>query len=224
MDILKILKSSGEELLPEDLDLFETELAVGDGYDDGYVLECRQLIQNLRQWQTQGNNSKTDELSADGKTGKRKKKYRTPKGLVLGVSEIVPEEANAMTMEQLILSKISAMRDDSAYKTWFKQYVESNTEIDAAFLEAHYSFFRPWERDAIVSVRQMGEEFLEKYFGALDHDKVARYQLFSEAFFMKHFAQLNPEIVLKQGKNPWRKKESRSTQLDVFLRLKGVKI
>ena len=70
----------------------------------------------------------------------------------------------------------------------------------------------------------MGEPFLEKYFGALDHDKIARYQLFSEAFFMKHYSQMDATIVLQHGKNEWRKKENRSKQLDVFLRLKGVKI
>ena len=228
MDILKILKASGEDLLPEDLDLFETELATGDGYDDNYVLECRQLMQNLRQWLTRGNDGEKDSRPDNGGTGKRKRKNKTPSGLVLGISEIAPGGANpmasTMTEEQLILSDIEAMRDDSAYKSTFKAFVKRKTEIDAAFLEAHYSFFRPWERDAIVSVRQMGEEFLEKYFGALDHDKIARYQLFSEAFFMKHFSQLNPEIVLKYGKNDWRKKENRSKQLDVFLRLKGVKI
>ena len=56
------------------------------------------------------------------------------------------------------------------------------------------------------------------------YDKIARYQLFSEGFFMKHYAQLDVNIVLGHGKNEWRKKENRSKQLDVFLRLKGVKI
>ncbi len=70
----------------------------------------------------------------------------------------------------------------------------------------------------------MGEEFLEKYYGALDHAKIARYQKLSEAFFMRHFAQMDAGIVLESGKNEWRKKENRSKQLDVFLRLKGVKI
>ena len=58
----------------------------------------------------------------------------------------------------------------------------------------------------------------------LDAEKIARYQLFSEKFFIKHFSQLDAEIVLTKGKNDWRKKENRSAQLDVFLRLKGIKI
>jgi hypothetical protein len=35
---------------------------------------------------------------------------------------------------------------------------------------------------------------------------------------------MDATIVLQHGKNEWRKKENRSKQLDVFLRLKGVKI
>ena len=71
--------------------------------------------------------------------------------------------------------------------------------------------------------RQFSEDFLEKYFSLLDADKIARYQLFSEKFFIRHYARMNAETVLTKGKNDWRKKENRSSQLDVFLRLKGVK-
>jgi len=116
------------------------------------------------------------------------------------------------------------LRGQPAYKTNFKKLITEQDFIDSSFVEKHYSFFEAWEINAILSVKQMDEEFLEKYFGVLDHDKIARYQLFSENFFMKHFAQLDHTIVLQRGKNQWRKKEKRSKQLDVFLRLKGVKI
>ena len=92
--------------------------------------------------------------------------------------------------------------------------------MDADFVDKNYGLFKSWEIGAIISVKQMGEPFLEKYFGALDLEKVARYQEFSEQFFMKHFSQLDATIVLTKGKNAWRKKENRSKQLDVFLRLK----
>ena len=38
----------------------------------------------------------------------------------------------------------------------------------------------------------------------------------------KHFSDFDAETVLKRGKNEWRKKENRSKQFAVFLRLKGV--
>ncbi len=75
-----------------------------------------------------------------------------------------------------------------------------------------------------MSAKPLSEAFLEKYFAELDAEKIARYQTFSEAFFIKHFAKLDPSLVLEKGKNEWRRKENRSTQLDVFLRLKGVRI
>jgi hypothetical protein len=36
MDILKQLNEHGKELYPEDLELFQVELATGEGYDDTY--------------------------------------------------------------------------------------------------------------------------------------------------------------------------------------------
>ena len=119
---------------------------------------------------------------------------------------------------------ITLIRERDDYKKEFKRFVKNSSVIDSGFLDAHFSRFKPWEMGAILSLKPLDEAFLEKYFGALDHDKIARYQIFSEHFFMKHFAQLNPDIVLAHGKNSWRVKERRSRQLDVFLRLKGIKL
>ena len=47
MDILKLLLESTEDLCSEDLDFFETELAVGD-YDGAYRAACKSEIQALR--------------------------------------------------------------------------------------------------------------------------------------------------------------------------------
>ncbi len=221
MDILRILEESQKELYIEDLDFFETELATGGHYDAAYQAQCRSKIKELRAWLSGETKEKTAARDV-------KRNDKAPAGLFVGVGDLVPEGADpaavSFTPEQMILSNITAMREVGSYKTDFKKYVASKSEIDADFVDTHYSFFRPWELDAVISVKQMGEEFIEKYFGALDHDKIARYQQFSEAFFMKHFSQLDYKIVLGHGKNEWRKKENRSRQLDVFLRLKGVKI
>ena len=123
-----------------------------------------------------------------------------------------------------IFYEIKKIRGGREYRHDFKEYVKKTSEINGEFIDKNYSFFMPWEIDAIVSVKELEEEFLEKYFGALDKKKIARYQRFSESFFMKHFSQMDATIVLAKGKNEWRKKEKRSSQLDVFLRLKGVKI
>ena len=220
MEILKILEESGKDLYLEDLDFFETELATGGPYDAAYQSQCRQKIKELRTWLSAGVYEKTKPV----KTTKNKKSA----DVVVGLKDLAPHDANPMvanlTPEQIIFNDITAMRKVSTYKSKFKTFIAEKDEIDADFVDKHYSFFQQWELDAIISVKQMGEEFLEKYFGALDHNKIARYQLFSEAFFMKHFSQMDYSIVLEYGKNNWRKKENRSKQLDVFLRLKGVKI
>ena len=216
MDILEILKKSGKDLYPEDLDFFETELATGGNYNAAYQAECRALIKQIRNWKKASAPS-DDPAKAKGKSG----------GIEMDISKVAPKEANPvmdMPQDQRLFLDITKMRDESSYKTKFKKRIQEADFVDAAFIEKHFAFFKEWELNAILSVKQLGEPFLEKYFGALDHDKIARYQLFSEAFFMKHYAQMDATIVLQHGKNEWRKKENRSKQLDVFLRLKGVKI
>ena len=216
MDILEILKKSGKDLYSEDLDFFETELATGGHYDAAYQAECRALMKQIRNWKKASAPS-DDPAKAKGKSG----------GIEMDISKVAPKEANPvmdMPQDQRLFLDITNMRDDSSHKTKFKKRIQEADFVDAAFIEKHFSFFKEWELNSILSVKQLGEPFLEKYFGALDHDKIARYQLFSEAFFMKHYAQMDATIVLQHGKNEWRKKENRSKQLDVFLRLKGVKI
>ncbi|NBH61828.1 hypothetical protein D1155_09210 [Anaerotruncus sp. 80] len=101
--------------------------------------------------------------------------------------------------------------------------MKTHEEFDESFVDVHFNMFDSNEMGAVLLEMQLSEAFLEKYFTALDKDKIARYQQFSESFFQRHFADFDAETVLKKGKNEWRKKEKRSKQLDVFLRLKGVK-
>ena len=228
MDILKILETQAKDLYPEDLEFFETELDTGE-YDEAYILQCREKMHQIRNWMTGGDDEKAgDNTEEAGGNQSGNSTKRDGEGLFVSLKDLAPAGSNpaadTMTSSQMILHEIAMMREVNAYKTQFKNYVAKRTEIDAAFVDMHHAFFEQWELDAIISVKQMGEEFLEKYFDALDHDKLARYQEFSEAFFMKHYAELDSEVVLIYGKNAWRKKENRSKQLDVFLRLKGVKI
>ena len=224
MDILKILTESARDLIPEDLDVLETELATGD-YDDDYRAKCIARLSECRLWlsgETQPEANKRPAQDAEPKP--------QPKGgwgVRVSFSALAPTQPAAAakaTAEDMLLNEVLGLRKQPTYKTMFKKFAAETVALDAAFIDAHPAFFQPWELDAIISVKQMPEAFLEKYFDALDHDKLARYQQFSEAFYMKHFADLNATIVLQCGKNPWRKKSNRSKQLDIFLRLKGVKI
>lgn len=221
MDILEILKTAREQLYPEDLAFFKTELETGD-YTEAYIAECKQQLELVKKWLC----GEEERIPQAEKSNEMPGREMTAP--VMDIYSIAPRAANlvasAMSPEEMLLSDLKAMREGDGYKSKFKEYVRARDEIDAAFVDRHHSFFLPWELNAIVSVKQLDEAFLEKYFCALDKDKIARYQCFSEGFFIKHYAQLDAAVVLTKGKNEWRKKGNRSKQLDVFLRLKGVRL
>lgn len=228
------MQESANELIQEDLDFFETELATGGCYDVDYQVQCRNRIKQLRKQMDEKNVllNETDqkESAVVTKTQERQRVNREEdlaKGavkLVDGTSGSLRSKALNIPLTQRVQLDVESLRNKSDYKSAFKKYIQENSTINEVFLDKNFAIFDSWERNAIVSMKQMGEDFLEKYFGALDPDKIARYQLFSESFFMRHFAQMDAHSVLEQGQNQWRKKENRSKQLDVFLRLKGVKI
>lgn len=223
MDILEILKNAGDSIYLEDLAFFETELATGD-YAESYIAACREELALARKRLCE----------EDGETAPpQPEEEPLPKGqanasLVMDIPAAAPKgglpTAAAMSPDETLLSDIETMRESSSCKSELKAYLQTHMEIDVAFIDRHCSFFLPWELDVITSVRQLGEDFLEKYFAVLNKGKIARYQCFSESFYMKHYAQLDASVVLIHGKNEWRKKGKRSKQLDVFLRLKGVRL
>lgn len=222
MDILRTLLESPDDLYLEDLDFFETELATGGQYTAAYRSQCRSEIKRLRA-QMRGGAFRRDGPAPPPPVHPEPE---LPQGIILERRYLLPEPPSQVPLAsaQQVYSDISALRKRGDYKSAFKKYAAGSPIIGADFLEANFSFFSQWELNAIVSVKQLGEPFLEKYFGVLDHGKIARYQLFSEGFFMRHFTQLDPAIVLGHGKNMWKKRTRRSKQLDIFLRLEGVRL
>ena len=210
MDILDILKNSSDELLAEDLELFRTELAVGE-YTESYRKECSELIDRIEKWQS----------DSSGKDDKKTAKPTSP--MHVARTKLQPNtQKKSFSFEEQFRADLNAMRLSDKYKSSFRTYIGNHDEFDESFVDTHFSMFEPWETEAIVSEIMLSEQFLEKYFSVLDKDKIARYQLFSESFYQKHFSDFDAETVLKKGKNEWRKKENRSKQFAVFLRLKGV--
>ncbi len=206
MQVLEILKSSGVELYPEDLAFFEAELDTGD-YPLEYIDQCKDLITEIRN---------------------KKKRAAIPSGILVGSDQLVPGAASREKTPQEQLEEIShalqQMRSATHYKPRFRQLLAEHPEVDEAFIDQHIALFRPAELEIILMTKQLSEAFLDKYFASLNTEKLARYQRFSESFFIHHYAQMDAGLVLTKGKNEWRKKENRSSQLDVFLRLKGVKL
>lgn len=207
MEILEILKCSKDELIPEDLEIFKTELIVGN-YSDDYKKECLEMIEKL------------ESCNKSVKPPEKKSKAEVE------TAQFKPVNQNAakLSFTEQFNADMNAIRLSGSYKTKFKTYIKNHDKFDESFVDENFNLFDSKELDVIISELQLSESFLEKYYSVLDKDKIARYQLFSEKFYMKHFSDFDTETVLKKGKNEWRKKENRSRQFDVFLRLKGVKV
>lgn len=213
MQVLEILKNNANDLYPEDLAFFEAELDTGD-YPLTYIDQCKDLIAEIRNRRKQAAKGDVQDVIPSGMLVKQE-------NLVPGAT---PRAKTAQEKSAEIAHDLAQMRTANNYKTRFKQYMTAHPEIDEAFIDQHIALFQPAELESILMLMPLSEAFLDKYFASLDADKIARYQQFSEKFFIRHYAQMDAEIVLTKGKNDWRKKENRSAQLDVFLRLKGVEI
>ena len=213
MQVLEILKKNGTDLYPEDLAFFEAELDTGD-YPQEYIDQCKDLIAEIRNRKKQAAKPKVQDV--------------IPSNILVDPDKLIPgakpKEKTPQERLNELTHALNQMRTATNYKTRFKQYLADHPEIDEAFIDRNIAVFQPGELESILMVMPLSEDFLDKYFTSLDADKIARYQLFSEKFFIRHYAQMDAEIVLTKGKNDWRKKENRSSQLDVFLRLKGVKL
>ena len=221
MDILNTLKNQENKLYLEDLDFYEDELTAGD-YDDVYVRECREEIQLIRRRLSENFPIPTPEVKPVMRT------ESTNGTLLVGLNTLMPEGVVSPSDEvndtERIRHHIIAMRKLKTHKSDFKEYINQENALTESFIDDYFAFFDITEMDILLTVKQLSEAFLEKYFGVLNLNKVARHQQFSEKFYIKHFSQLDTLTVLDKGKNAWRKKENRSKELDVFLRLKGVNV
>lgn len=216
MDVLSILKNNGQDLLPEELDFLRAELDTGD-YDAGYIASCKTLISEILNW---SNETRIVEYTEKA----------VPDQMIISSDKLVPAGATGIPVpppvppEKIVASDLQRMRSERDYKSAFKKYVKESAIINEDFVVAHFALFKTRELNTMVACIPFSEEFLEKYFTVLDPKAIALHQLFSESFFMKHYADLDAETVLSKGINPWRDKALRSKQLDVFLRIKGVKL
>ena len=208
MEIYEILKNHSKDLLAEDLEILRTELAVGDYHDD-YRKRCTELMEQIEKWNAH-----------DSSKPEKKEQPKAQKD----ISDVTPRHQGktAMPFLQQFQADLNAMRLSDKYKSSFRTYIKTHEEFDERFVDDNFGIFEEYEIEAILSELTFSEQFLEKYFSVLDKDKIARYQLFSESFYQKHFSDFDAATVLKKGKNEWKKKENRSKQFAVFLRLKGV--
>ena len=243
MDIREVLRTDAADLLDEELEMLEEELATGD-YDAFYRKECEQMILDERhvrkiahlKAKALAEGATEDEalkaaVRAVKQEGKTAKNVMLPSALAASV-QVSPDKLSPFnnvnlpekTPYETVSADVSVIRRSENSMKMLREYLKKQPLIDEAFLDKHLSLFEEDEMKAILDQFRFSEQFLEKYLSTLGADRVAKTQLFSEEFFMHHFAEFDPMIALEKGKNPWCKKENRSRKLDTFLRLKGVRI
>lgn len=216
MNILEILQKNGKDLLPEEIDLLKVELETGN-YEAEYIDSCKTLISEISNWIN-------EKRSADHQS------KIVPSQMILPPDKLVPSDVRGIptpppiSPEKTVFSDLQRIRAGKDYKSAFKKYIKESVIVNESFVVKNFGLFKDWEVNALLACIQFSEEFLEKYFTVLDHKAIALYQLFSEGFFIKHYVDLDAETVLSRGINPWKDKLLRSKQLDVFLRIKGVKL
>lgn len=217
MEVLAILQNQASELINEELDLLEEEVVAGE-YDLAYRNDCLSLISAIRKQRDvlQKRKMSQDEIETDSFSAIiHDPKQLSPFG-------IVPTPKHSLL--ETIAHDLSAIRKRADRKSQFKAYVSSINEIDESFCDKHFDLFDDDEWTQMLSFATFSEGFLDKYFSLLDHNAIARYQRFSEKFFIKHYSDLDTTIVLNSGRNEWRQPDAMSNELKVFLKLKGAQL
>lgn len=215
MDIRELLLKHKNELLDDDLDCLDEELDTGE-YDKPYIEGCRELIGSIRDERRRAIERASKRTRHEGRSDKRE-------GMPLELSRSCDDaSANGVMGDSNAVADIDAISKNSNAHELLKAYIESHPELDEPFVEQHIGSLPADAIGVFLELRAFDEAFLDKYFDVLDQAKIARFQTFSEEFFIKHYGDLNETIVLKQGVNPWKKKADRSSKLNTFLRLKGV--
>lgn len=217
MEIKEILTTQADELLDIDIDVLNEELDTGC-YALAYKKECKALIDAIARKRALARSSKSAQVIEPD----TQLTIRTLHPSAL--SPYSPPDERDEERGDNLECDLAAIRKSSKKVSEFKAYIERHPFINEDYIDANFSLFEPQERSALLGIRKFSEPFLEKYFDSLDHNALARHQEFSEEFFMSHFSDLDPRIVLEDGINAWKGKDSRSSKLDVFLRLKGVRL
>lgn len=232
MDILAMLTEQSDELLPCDLAMLRDELLCGS-YPPEYVKACIDSMDDLMQRFAQQSRRPASARQSPEPSSEAGAAPKVPvyNGVFVVPGYLSPcEDGSTQAEGQGLASKktfaevLAEIRMSENYKEEFKSFISQPAQCCEEFVERNFALFTRWELSAILSCVSFDEAFLERHYDSLDKKALAASQLFSEEFFIKHFSDLDAATVLRKGKNPWRAKEARSSKLDVFLRIKGVRL
>lgn len=215
MDVRSILEQQRDLLLDVDLEVLEEELGTAP-YDSAYIQDCQEKIASIKA-----------ERAAAAASATTKKAAETPTAPYSSDGSLSPYNATGSdrggSRRDAFGKALLAIRAARGSIATFRKLLATCAYADEQFIDENIDLFTPDELTTLLKVKSFSESFLEKYFSSLDHETLAKNQEFSEEFFIAHYSDLNAETVLKKGVNKWRGKENRSTKLDVFLRIKGVR-
>ena len=143
MDILKILQDSVDDLVMDDLDFFETELATGEGYNKAYKEACRIKIKQVRRWLEGKASSPNEELTdPEENIQGRKKGKKNGEVVLVSPDALQPyKDVNPQDSVDRVSQDLEYYRKRSDYKSAFKDYAKKSEIIDAEFIDKHYSLF-----------------------------------------------------------------------------------
>lgn len=217
MDVKDILEKQGVQLLGIDLDALEEELRTGE-YDSSYARDCLEKISDIRaarkaarEMSSRPSSSTVLHHNASSSSGKNQ-------SFSGHSTESLPK-----TQRSTFARGLLAVRDGGGSVKLLRDLLASYPYANEVFIDENIDLFTQDELKTLLKIKAFSEAFLEKYFTTLDHETLAKNQKFSEEFFITHFVDLDAETVLRKGINEWCDRAKRSTKLDVFLRIKGVR-
>ena len=212
MDALDLLVNHGEDVELSDIEMLKIALETGP-YDDAQKRKGFKLLNDIYEKLVEGTIKDSAEISVKTEI---QSQVPVDKKEVLSDDKVRPAVKTRLTM-----MRVSSSTTTSGIKSILTSFPgKSPIEI----LCASADLMTGNEFNSVLSWLQLGEEVLIKYWSILDKKAVAKTQCFSEDFFILHYNDLNPNLVLKKGVNPWRNKETMSPKLAMFLKLKGVSL
>ena len=211
MDIYKFLKDEETNLSFDELQFLEDELLIGN-YDVNYIKKCKEKIGMIK-------NKKKDKESK-----KYGVSYEDLQGLLIESSDLLEsDEEDELSIDEKFINMVVKIRGTKEFEEKIMEIIKK-LDIKEDFIDKNFSFFKKGEITYLCENISFSEYFLEKYINELDKNTISKFQYFSEDFFQKYYRFFNANIVLNNGVNEWRNKDKMSKKLEIFLKLKGVKL
>ena len=222
VDVFAILKDQADELELADLEMLEVALQTGS-YSRAEVNKGLAIIEGIRFNLYQ---KLVPEKPSEPK--EEENKETTPaiseKSVEKGNGKIEDSDVPLIRKNFRLILTVSRLNNDSTHTVKTALETISKDGDIIKYLDIVVDMLSQKELSSTLTWLNYPEELLEKYFVSLDKKMIAQHQFFSEEFFIRHYNDLSANLVLKKGKNPWRKPDAMSNKLKAFLKLKGAKI